>query len=172
MTRTVFSLVRLLTECETESCQCCTGWALRVKGQLIPNLPFSLAWYSVFPVLLCFSVYYRLKHNNLSNRYRHIWVSSYMTKMSSHFTFFSILQKTNSWTYNFVEVSGHILESSQTWGFRIQYLHYKPLLLNGVWGVKSVSRGDCEEQGGKLLSFCPNYVQEFGLQGPILCDYT
>ncbi len=32
--------------------------------------------------------------------------------------------KPNSWKYNFVEVSGHGLESSQTWGFRIQCLHY------------------------------------------------
>ncbi len=35
--------------------------------------------------------------------------------------------KPNSWTYNFVEVSGHNLESSQTWGFRIQFLPYKPV---------------------------------------------
>ncbi len=27
------------------------------------------------------------------------------------------IQKRNSWTYNFVEVSGHNLESSLTWGF-------------------------------------------------------
>ncbi len=33
--------------------------------------------------------------------------------------------KPNSWKYNFVEVSGHNIESSQTWGFCIQYtLHY------------------------------------------------
>ncbi len=32
--------------------------------------------------------------------------------------------KPNSWTYSFVEVSGHTLESSQTWGFCIQCLHY------------------------------------------------
>jgi hypothetical protein len=30
-------------------------------------------------------------------------------------------------------------------------------------GVKSVSRGDCEQQEGKLIRLCPNYVQEFGL---------
>ncbi len=30
-------------------------------------------------------------------------------------------------------------------------------------GVKSISRGDCEYQGGKLLRLCPNYVQEFCL---------
>ncbi len=29
--------------------------------------------------------------------------------------------------YNFAEVSGHILESSQTWGFGIPRLHYKPV---------------------------------------------
>jgi hypothetical protein len=39
-------------------------------------------------------------------------------------------EKLNSWTYNFVEVSGHDLESSQAWGFRIQYLHYKPVSNN------------------------------------------
>jgi hypothetical protein len=31
----------------------------------------------------------------------------------------------------------------------------------GGGGSKTISRGDCEKQGGKL--FCPNYVQEFGL---------
>ncbi len=35
--------------------------------------------------------------------------------------------KPNSWTDNFVEVSGHNRESSQTWGFCIQCLHYKPV---------------------------------------------
>jgi hypothetical protein len=35
--------------------------------------------------------------------------------------------KPNSCTCNFVEVSGHNLESPQTWGFRIQCLHYKPV---------------------------------------------
>ncbi len=39
---------------------------------------------------------------------------------------------------NFVQVSGHNLESSQTWGFRIQCLHlqtsFKPLLLGGGGG--------------------------------------
>ncbi len=58
---------------------------------------------------------------------------------------FDGIQKPDSWTYNFVEVSGHNLESSQTWGFRIQCLHYKPvpnsLLLRGGRGVKFVSRG-------------------------------
>ncbi len=38
-----------------------------------------------------------------------------------------IEQKPNSWTFNFVEVSVHNLESSQTWGFRIQCFHYKPV---------------------------------------------
>ncbi len=52
--------------------------------------------------------------------------------------------KPNSWTYNFVEISGHnLLESSQTWGFRIQCLHYKPVANNfclsggGGWGEKN-----------------------------------
>ncbi len=52
-------------------------------------------------------------------------------------------QKPNSWTYNFVEVSGHYLESSQTWGFRIQCLHYKPAVSRRR-GVKSIIRSDYE----------------------------
>jgi hypothetical protein len=48
--------------------------------------------------------------------------------------------KPNSWTYNFVEVSGHYHESSRTWGFHIQCLHYKPVSnhfwLGGVWESK------------------------------------
>jgi hypothetical protein len=31
------------------------------------------------------------------------------------------------------------------------------------WGVKSVSRGDREQQGGKLLRLLSQYVQELGL---------
>ncbi len=34
-------------------------------------------------------------------------------------------QKPNSWTHNFVEVSEHKLERSQTWDFRTQCLQYK-----------------------------------------------
>ncbi len=32
---------------------------------------------------------------------------------------------------------------------------FKPLLLGGGGGLKSVSRGDCEQQGGKLLRLLP-----------------
>ncbi len=69
-----------------------------------------------------------------------------------------LLLKPNSWTYNFVEVSGHNLESSQTWGFRIQMFtfqpSFKPLLLGGGGGVKSVSTGE-----GKLLSQVPPRIR-------------
>ena len=62
-------------------------------------------------------------------------------------------QKPNLWTYYFVEVSGHNFETYQTWGFRIQYLHFK-LVSNHFCsrgrGVKS-SRSSCEYQGGKHL---------------------
>jgi hypothetical protein len=53
--------------------------------------------------------------------------------------------KPKSWTYNFLEVSGHNIDSSQTWGFRTQCLHYKP-----------VTNHFCSD-------FCTNYIQEFGL---------
>ncbi len=54
-------------------------------------------------------------------------------------------QKPNSWTYDLVEVSVHNLESSQTWGFRIQCLHFRPFLkhfcsVGGGGGAKSVYR--------------------------------
>jgi hypothetical protein len=77
---------------------------------------------------------------------------------------FHPLLKPNSWTYNFIfEVSGHNLGSSQTWGFRLQCLHYKPvsnpLLIKWGGSKKSVNVGDCEKQGGKLLrllsQLCP-----------------
>jgi hypothetical protein len=46
--------------------------------------------------------------------------------------------------YNLVEVSGHNLENSQI---------YKPVSIHfcSKGGVKSVSGGDCEQQGGKLV---------------------
>ncbi len=66
--------------------------------------------------------------------------------------------KLNSLKYSFVEVSGHNLENSQTWGFHVQCLHNKPVsnhfwpgVGGGGWGVKSISSGDCEYQGRKLL---------------------
>ncbi len=36
-----------------------------------------------------------------------------------------IVLKPNSWTYNFVEVSGHNLESSQTWGSCMDFLKHR-----------------------------------------------
>ncbi len=86
--------------------------------------------------------------------------------------------KPNSWSYNFVEISEHNLESSQTWGFRIQCLrvHYKPVSNNFCSRgrreldplVPSTVEG--EKQGGKLLDFCPNYVQEFDLDYWTECE--
>ncbi len=55
-------------------------------------------------------------------------------------------EKPNSWAYNFIEVSGHNLESSQTWGFSILYNVYitnqfqATFAHGGREGVKSVSR--------------------------------
>ncbi len=63
-------------------------------------------------------------------------------------------QKPNSWTSNFDEVSGHNLESSQTWVsvYKVYITNqFQTLLLKrggrGRGWVKSISRGDCD--------FCP-----------------
>jgi hypothetical protein len=65
-----------------------------------------------------------------------------------------LIQRPNSWTYNFAEISGHNLESSQTWGFLIYNVtmftlqtSFTSLLLK----VKFVSRGDCELQRENLV---------------------
>ncbi len=45
-------------------------------------------------------------------------LSQETTMFNRMYTFFAQTDlKSNSWTYNFAEVSGHNIESSQTWGF-------------------------------------------------------
>ncbi len=65
-----------------------------------------------------------------------------------------------------VEVSGHNLESSQTWGSRTQCLYYKPVsnhfCAREGGRVKSVSKWLWIARMKTLLDFCSN-VQEFGL---------
>ncbi len=45
--------------------------------------------------------------------------------LRTYLKFRHAFQKPNSWTYNFVEVSGHNLESSQVWGFSIHFLNQR-----------------------------------------------
>ncbi len=76
--------------------------------------------------------------------------------------------KPNSWTHNFVEVSGHNFLSSQTWGFCIQSLNYKPVSIHFCCGgrgggVKSVVEVTVNSKEENSKDFCPNYAQEFGL---------
>jgi hypothetical protein len=79
----------------------------------------------------------------------HICISG--KKFASNFLLFFLSQKllelkTNSWTYNFVEVSGHNLKSSETWG-SVENVYitsqFQTSFAEGRGGVKSVSRGDC-----------------------------
>ncbi len=84
------------------------------------------------------------------------------------------IQKQNSWSYNFVEVSGHNPVSSQTWGFHIKCLHNKPVFqttftLWGGGGVKSVILGDCEWQGGKLLGLLSQLRPRIRPQIQLVC---
>jgi hypothetical protein len=80
----------------------------------------------------------------------------------------STVQKRNSWTYNFVEVSGHNLDSSQTWGFRIQCLPYIAKQFQTTFaqrggGVIPLVEVTVYIKEVNLKDFCPDYVQEFRL---------
>ncbi len=67
--------------------------------------------------------------------------------------------------HNFVEVSWHNLQSSKTWGFRVQCLHYKPVSNHffsggGGGGVVTVK--------SKAENFCSNNVHEFDLRTSVV----
>jgi hypothetical protein len=91
-----------------------------------------------------------------------------------------IIQKPNSSTYNFVEVSGHNLESSPTWSFRIQCLHYKSV--SNHFGSLGEGSKICKEvtvNGKKetLKTFVPitakNSASGLSYRGIFLgCQYT
>ncbi len=101
-------------------------------------------------------------------------------------------QKPNSWTYNFVEVSGYNHESSQPCGFCMDFLNHRegdtvfyqvffrsPLqctvtelyieTVRGCVSLKKKSQGKAVEvtvnnkEEGKLLRLCLDFVQEFNL---------
>ncbi len=93
-----------------------------------------------------------------------------------------ITLKPNSWTHNHVEVSGHCLRSSQTWGFCMDYLNHgkgvwfsfllsplqKQYEVAWVWRNRNLNqscRGDCEYQGGKLLRLLSGF--HLRIQPPI-----
>jgi hypothetical protein len=74
---------------------------------------------------------------------------------------FSAFCLCSAWTYNFVEVSQFSDLRFLYTMFTLQ-TSFKPLLLGeGGGGVKSVSRSDCEWQGGKFLGLLSRL--EFGL---------
>jgi hypothetical protein len=67
--------------------------------------------------------------------------------------------------HNFIEVSGHNLESSQTYATFTLQTSFKPLLLGGGGGggfnpLVEVTVNSKEENS---KDFCPNYVKEFDL---------
>ncbi len=72
------------------------------------------------------------------------------------FSMYRGLQKPNSRTYNFVEVSGHNLEFPQTWGFFMDF-NWTLATVKRLREFEEIEisrqscRGDCELQGGKLL---------------------
>ncbi len=112
------------------------------RNNITPSSPCPL-----LIIMLC--VYLPLLTIHLITRTpRYLWhnlnastltVSNYDYLCSSHFIlssqrsqiFVRILDnknhdvKPNPWTYNFFDVSGHNLESSQTWGFRMDFLNHR-----------------------------------------------
>ncbi len=130
------------------------GLATRPHSFIVsPLFPDSLIYYSIIgpPVRLLFVLAQMKKTNAFLPRIKEMYRKCRPAmRLSNHF--YNL--KPNSWTYNFVNVSGHNVESSQTWGFRMQCLYYTPFSIHfcsrGV-GVKSFSRGDCEWQE-RLLS--------------------
>ncbi len=55
------------------------------------------------------------------------WTPETFTNKDSDCSCYLLVLKPNSWTYNFVEISGPNLKSSQILDFHIQSLHYKPV---------------------------------------------
>ncbi len=88
-------------------------------------------WATPHPTLLKFMLHSSLRTLNIMPRNLNE-ICTFMNSGSVHRN-----QKSNSWTYNFVEVSWHNLKSFQTWGFHIQCLHYK-----------AVSNHFCSRWGG------------------------
>ncbi len=67
-------------------------------------------------------------HSKLVNFSWEPWIWKHFAIAVQTVKYKNTVLKPNSWTYNFVEASGHNLESSPTWGFCIKCLHYKPVL--------------------------------------------
>jgi hypothetical protein len=106
-------------------------------------------------------------------------------------TFCQCFQKPNSWTYNFVEVSGHNLASSLKWGFCMDFLNHREGGMVSIrfssfllYNVQQLNWRNCkrlrefEDRNlkGKLYvevtvnskeenseDFCWDFVQEFSL---------
>ncbi len=161
-----YNSIRYLFYCVSLS----DSWAGRVMCKKVPLfyivtditffvLPFPFS--NILSLcLFCWKKIAKTKHcsvTELEKKLRH----SALQVSDKNFHFL----KPKSWTYSFVEVSRHNLESSQTWGFRLQCSHYKP-----------VSSRFCSRGGRKLLvevtvnskednssDFCPDYVLEVGL---------
>ncbi len=54
-----------------------------------------------------------------------LYVTSHYVLFALSYTVLMLTLKPNSWTYNCAEVSGHTLESSQTWGFCMDFLNHR-----------------------------------------------
>jgi hypothetical protein len=116
---------------------------------------------------------YREEHKPSSCTYMYnFFVHVYLmtdTRMSYIALAWDLAWKPNSWTYNFIEVSGHNIQSSQTWGVCMDFIYhreggmifYQVFLLyrnfkrfrefEEIVISRQICRGDCELQGGKLL---------------------
>jgi hypothetical protein len=71
-----------------------------------------------------------------------------------------IHERTNSLRF----LSINLRVGTQTCGFRIQCLHFKPLLLNGEGSKIRLVEVAVNSKEENSQDFFPNYVQEFGLR--------
>ncbi len=103
--------------------------------RLIGNLPTVERTFIFLPVYKDDPSFLSLSPSPYFNQWTGQWANQIQIKYTNHAIKISTADvkyrypvlKSNSWTYNFVEVSGLDLESSHIWGFHTQCLHYKPV---------------------------------------------
>jgi hypothetical protein len=102
-------------------------------------------------IFLSWASCHRIKKPKISCWFGDAKISSYFS--SSKKTEEDAVLRPNSWTYNFIEVSGHILESSQTCGFCMDFSNRREGL-SGVPPFSFTVYGNCGNWPVKTVRGC------------------